>query len=169
MNKKKTKKIIREAYSKEDPMSPNVGYELPEETFRLVLTYRRGEIMRDEVLRVPMRLPLSDDLPERKPDEPLSGFWYELQTNDGEVLYRRVIGNPIRTWLDVPDEDDPTRLVHLETLPEEKTFVLDVPAFPEGAKVVLFSSPLGRPSEAAPAEPMWEIPLHRGKKRGGDH
>lgn len=73
-----------------------------------------------------MRLPSSDELPERESDAPLSGFWYEFQTEDGEVLYRQIISNPIRTWVDIPDEEDPTRLVRLEIVPEEKTFVLQI-------------------------------------------
>lgn len=147
-------------------MSPNNEYELPDEALRLVLTYRRHappgqEVTLDEIQRVEMRLSASDELPEHEPDEPLSGFWYELQSHHGEVLYRQIIGNPIRTSVYLPDEEDPTRLVRLETLPEEKTFVLLVPAFPEAAEVVLHSSSLDEPSISAPAEPMWRIPLPR--------
>ncbi len=144
-------------------MSPNNQYQMPDEAFRLVLTYREEEITLDEIQRVQMRLPPPDELPEREPDAPLSGFWYELQTEDGEILYRQIIGNPIRTWVDIPDEEDSTRLVRLEIVPEEKTFVLLVPAFREGAHVIIYSSPLYQPSVAAPAEPMWHVPLQRDR------
>lgn len=154
-------------------MSQINEHQLPEETIRLVLTYRRDalageEVTLREVVRIKKRLMPPDELP-RKPDRPLSGFWYELHDADGEVLYRRIIGNPIRTWIDLPGEEDPTRLVHFESLPDEKTFSLLVPAFPEGTHVILFSSPLDPLSAALPAEPMWRIPLPPQRKQEVHH
>lgn len=150
-------------------MSQVPEYRMPEEALRLVLTYRRDapageEVTLREVLRIQKRLMPPDELP-RELDRPLSGFWYELRDADEEVLYRRIIGNPITTWIYLPGEEDPTRLMHYESLPDEKTFALLVPAFPEGTHVILFSSPLDPSSAALPAEPMWRIPLlPRGKE-----
>ena len=59
---------------------------------------------------------------------------------------------------------DVTHLVHYESLPDEKTFSLLVPAFPEGTHVILFSSPLDPRSVALPAEPRWRIPLPPPRK-----
>jgi len=142
-------------------MSPNG----PEEALRLVLTYRGGEVKLNDEVRVAMRLMPSDSL-ERKPQEQLSGFWYELQTKEGETLYRRVMRNPLRAWVDLGDEPGSTRLRHLESERplDEVTFMLDVPSLPNGDQVVLFSSPLDQPWEAKPAEPRWRIELPRGDR-----
>lgn len=140
-------------------MSHEHAYELPDVALRLVLIYRGGEVTLDQALRVRMRLLPSDDLPERMPQEPLSGFWYELQGDDGEILYRQITAHPIRSWAEIPDEEDPRGLVPVEFLPEEVVFTLVVPDVPRAKQLVLFSSPLDRPSASAPAEPLWVIPL----------
>ncbi len=154
-------------------MSQINEHQLPEKALRLVLTYRRDapageEVTLREVLHIEKQLMPPDELP-RELDRPVSGFWYELHDADGKVLYRRIIGNPIRTWIDLPGQEDPTRLVHSESLPDEKTFSLLVPAFPKGTHVILFSSPLDPLSAALPAEPRWRIQLPPQTKQEVQH
>lgn len=148
-------------------MSHEHAYELPDVALRLVLIYRGGDVTLDQALRVRMRLPPSDDLPERRPEEPLSGFWYELQDDEGEIFYRQITAHPIRSWAEIPDEEDPRGLIPVEFLPEEAVFNLVVPDVPRARRVVLFSSPLDRPSVSAPAEPLWVIRIE-GIVPGGE-
>jgi hypothetical protein len=145
-------------------MNKNRSYASSGVALRLVLSYRQNappgqEVTLEEVERVEMLVEASDELPEVGPEGQLSGFWYELQTPEGEVLYRKITANPIRTWIDLPDEEDPTRITRYETLPEENIFTLLVPYFSEGSVVVLHSSPLEQMDTAGPAEPLWRIEL----------
>lgn len=148
--------------------------QLPEDALRLVLVYRRNpsagnEITLQDVIRIKKRLMPSDRLPLEL-DRPLSGFWYELRNAAGDVLYRRIIGNPIKNAIDLPGEMDPAKIVHYESIPEEKTFSLLVPAFEDGTQLILFSSPLDPSAGALQVEPKWRIQLpplkdevHHGK------
>ena len=136
----------------------------PTEALRLYVRYRKGappgqELSLEDLDRLEMLVESSAALPEVGPEEQLSGFWYELQTARGEVLYRKREANPIRTWIDLPHEEDPTRIERHETLPEENLFTLLVPYYPEGRAVVLYSSPLHQFDNAGPAEPLWRIDL----------
>ena len=144
-------------------MSGNRNNE-PTEALRLYVRYRKNappgqELHLEDIERLEMLVESSVELPEIGPEDQLSGFWYELQSALGEVLYRKIEANPIRSWIDLPHEEDPTRIEHHVTLLEENLFTLLVPYYPEGRVVVLFSSPLHQFDDAAPAEPLWRIEL----------
>ncbi|MCU7495158.1 MAG: hypothetical protein HF314_18530 [Ignavibacteria bacterium] len=147
--------------------------QLPEDALRLVLLYRRNappgeEITLREVIRVKKTVMPSDRLPLEL-DRPLSGFWYELRNAAGDVLYRRIIGNPIKNSIDLPAEKEPDHLVHYESIPDEKTFSILVPAFAEGTQLILFSSPLEPSARTSSVEPKWRISLPPQKKEEVHH
>lgn len=150
-----------DGYHEGETMAPNGSERVTTEALRLVLTYRAGDVVLDEVMFVAKRLPPSDDLPEVGPEGALSGFWYELQDEAGEVLYRQIIGNPIISGWVVPSEEpeEGPGLSRLEAIPETKTFALLIPYMPEGRHVVLFSTPLEAAGVALPAEPQWRVEL----------
>ena len=147
------------------------AYESTGTALRLILTYRQGlpsgqEIALEEIERIDMLVEASDELPKAGSENLLSGFWYELQTADGEILYRKITANPIRLWINLPDDEEPAHIVRHETLPEENIFTLLVPYYSEATTVILYSSPLNQFDNAEPAEPLWriEIPILEDKK-----
>ncbi len=104
-----------------------------------------GEIDKELVLHAvqPVRkiLPPSDELPlptgiGRSAPAP-AGAWYELQANDGRVLYRRLLPGFTGSWC------DGASVVALpnELVAASRTFTALVPACPEGCDLVIFSSP----------------------------
>lgn len=120
---------------------------------RVVLKFRQGVdherayqlIDRLEITKV---LPPSDELP-REPSR-VSGFYYELQSADGSVLYRRIIADPVPLVFDGPS---PKKAFEAEPVdaktgmpdrkvstPQERVFVLLIPRASPGDQLVLFSS-----------------------------
>lgn len=129
---------------------------------RLVLTYRGGDVVLDDVVFVRKRLPPSDDLPEGGPEGELSGFWYELRDSAGEVLYRQIVGNPIiDAWIEPSNGPDAEAAGwrRIAAVPDSKTFSLLVPAVAGADHLLLFSSPLEDTSAAQPAAERWRIGL----------
>ena len=92
-------------------------------------------------------LPPSDELPTMR--DPVSGFYYELQSSDGTVLYRRIIENPIIMVTEepqkslkavAPNQERPS-LDRKIVIPQEQVFSLLIPRAGAGDQLVLFSSP----------------------------
>jgi len=123
-------------------------------------------ISRKQITKV---LPPSDELPTV--DSPVSGFYYELRSADGTVLYRRIINNPVPLVVEVPvksleavasGEKTPT-VDRKETIPRERIFTLVIPRAGPGDQLVIFSSPLQTGERAGlqkfgrPADPAQEV------------
>lgn len=125
---------------------------------RVVLEFARREIGILSRSTAGALLPPSDDLPEGKPR--VSGFWYELQSADGAVLYRRIITDPIRLVSERPEigsgHSKPDRK---ESVPQERVFTLLIPRPVEGDQLVIFSSPLEIGAQAKPAHEVARIRL----------
>jgi len=142
---------------------------VPSGALRLTLTYRDGNVALQDTMYLAKRLPPSDDLPEGGPEGELSGFWYELQEREGEVLYREITSNPIlATWIEPVEEKstDDGAIRRLTAIPQTKTFATLVPYF-RGVEteLVLFSSPLTTDGRLRPASAMWRVPLPRDDRR----
>ena len=73
----------------------------PVDADRVVLRFSEGAFELVGVSPVTAVLPPSDALPGALGE--LSGFWFELQSSDGEVRYRRVVGDPVRLVFEGPD------------------------------------------------------------------
>jgi hypothetical protein len=119
---------------------------------RLTLRFEAGTFSLQGETVVTKRIPRSDLLPLSP--GPLSGFWYELQDADGSVLYRRIIGNPLRAAFEGPDTDNGNEPVLIDSVADPHTFTLLVPLLSSATQVVIFSSPL-RPG--AQTEPATEV------------
>jgi hypothetical protein len=63
---------------------------------RVTLLYNEGAFELVSVVPLTTVVPPSDSLPG--PVDLVSGFWLELQGANGEVLYRRIVGDPVR-WI----------------------------------------------------------------------
>ncbi|MCO6435577.1 MAG: hypothetical protein J5J06_00640 [Phycisphaerae bacterium] len=121
---------------------------------------KAGEFRLISRMDVQMVLPPSDELPATKGADLPSGFWYELQSADGSVKYRRIIHNPVFIVFEGPDLSKSDMVPdRVESLPEQRVFSLLIPAPDSGDEVVLFSSPLEPDSHAQPASEVGRIPL----------
>jgi peptidoglycan hydrolase-like protein with peptidoglycan-binding domain len=129
----------------------------PTATMRLMFSYDSEDWPQGPLVRFVARedfdaaAPLSDALDVST--EGRSGFWYELQDPEGQVLYRRVQHRPIRLVAEVPSGDPDAKLVSIPIDAPKGTFELLAPVLPRARKLVLFSSPLSadREHEAATA------------------
>lgn len=145
-------------------MAPN-GERVRREAWRLVMHYRGGDVVLDEVIALDKLLPPSDDLPEGGPEGELSGFWFELRDRSGRTTYRQIESNPlVHAWSDVVEdrEGGGTELRRLAAVADDTTFTFLIPRpSGEGAHVVIFSSPPDAVAKGigVPAEPRWRIEL----------
>ncbi|MGW2050938.1 peptidoglycan-binding protein [Streptomyces sp. NPDC001858] len=93
-----------------------------------------------------------DDSPEGR-----SGFWYEVRDAAGRVLYRRSRHRPIEVVREVPHPEDGLSTVPIDS--PRGAFELVAPVLPEGASVVLFSSPPSPGRLTEPASEIFSLPL----------
>ena len=125
---------------------------------RLTIQFEDGEFFLVNRQALRKVLSPSDHFPEG--EGPVSGFWYELPNSEGEVLYRRIIDNPLVTHFEGPDIDTegvvPDRK---EAIGESQTLWIQIPAPPENSAVVFFSSPLELGAQAQPAEEIGRVPI----------
>ncbi|QES09997.1 hypothetical protein DEJ44_33115 [Streptomyces venezuelae] len=101
-----------------------------------------------------MTLPSSDELGEGE----YSGFWYETRDTDDQVLYRQVIGTPIRYDYEVSDVDT-DGFVRVPADAVAGDFAVLVPADLNARFLVLNSSPLATESEAEAATELVRFDL----------
>jgi len=115
------------------------------EAERLVVTWAAGTFRLRTATGVAKRLPRAAALPaaaEGGPEraaEAVAGFWYELRSCAGAVLYRRAMRDPrvaVVEWVETGPEGTP-RIARAEAPRREAVFALTVPRHPEGCEVVL--------------------------------
>lgn len=119
---------------------------------RLVVRYEAGSfslISRTPIIKV---LPPS----EPEPPEPSAGYWFELQTADGQVRYRVLTPDPVRL---VYEGSPDGRLERVEGVPEERVMVVLVPAPRPGDQLVLIGSPLTSSLRRDAAGEIFRLPI----------
>jgi hypothetical protein len=104
-----------------------------------------------------MTAPLAAD-PDDSP-EGRAGFWYEVRDAVGRVLYRRGRHLPIAVLREVPGPEGDGGLSALAVDASQGTFELLAPVLPEGATLVLFSSPPDPDRLEEPASEIFSLPL----------
>jgi hypothetical protein len=121
--------------------SAQPGIPVPAE--RLTIRFREGAfevVSRTAVVKV---LPPSDELPA---DSSPSGFWYELRSAEGGLVYRRIIEDPCRIRYEgfaggVAGSGKTATLERRDVVPSERTFSILVPRANPGDQLVLVESP----------------------------
>jgi hypothetical protein len=124
---------------------------------RLVIKYSSGSyqlLSRTPLLKV---LPPSDALPTT--NRAVTGFWFEVQTPNQEVKYRRIMPDPIKVYTEVPGPVPEPLPERSEAIPAETVFTLLIPQVPGSNNLVLVSSSLGLAGNAPAAQPLARIPL----------
>jgi len=73
---------------------------------RLLFRWQRGRwIVVDERRVSEMAIPNTQSLPKVKKDQQVTGFWFEVADSKGKILYRRIINDPLRQQVEVPNVD----------------------------------------------------------------
>lgn len=152
------------------------------EADRVVLQYQDGTFGLVSVTPLSTVLPPTDELPGELGS--VSGFWYELQSTTGQVLYRRAIGDPVRLVFEGADPEQRsagrgtkakvgTRATaqafpaRVEAVPATRTFSVLIPRAAETDTLVLLGSPLSPGTQAEAADELARIPLGAGPSLSG--
>ena len=131
-------------------------------TERLVVKFEAGSFRLLSRIPLTKAIPASEELPAS--DRPLSGFWYELQSGNSQVKYRRIVANPVRVHVEGVEPAEGSSPQRAETMADGTVFSLLVPAAAAGDQLVLFSSPLTPGGESQPARVVARIPLSKVAK-----
>jgi hypothetical protein len=111
-----------------------------QEAERLVIRY--SALGFELVSRAPLLkvLPPSVRLPAAK--GAVSGSWFEVQSDGGDVVYRRRIASPRMIYTEVPTDDEPGLLKRDEVAVDENVFSVLVPAGKDAKSLVFYDSNL---------------------------
>jgi hypothetical protein len=95
-----------------------------------------------------------------------SGFWFEVQDENGRVLFHRLLHDPLRMAVEVYYPDG--KIQRVTGPPTEGEFEVLVPDIPGAATIVLFGSVPSSLAqrEVAPASELGRFPL-RPSPTGG--
>jgi hypothetical protein len=93
-------------------------------SFRLTFTIRPGQVELVSVARVAMRAPAPATPP---PGEQQSGFWVELRGHKGELLYHRMLRNPLPDSVEVFDDEKGGTIRRVPSKRTEAKFDVIVP------------------------------------------
>jgi hypothetical protein len=99
----------------------------PGEAHRALVRFSEGTFELVSLTPLSTVLPPSDGLPGEV--GAISGFWFEKQDAQGEVVYRRIIGDPVRVVFEGPAEDpgvEPERVSPLRTPSDRQRDLLPV-------------------------------------------
>jgi len=124
---------------------------------RLVLHYVNGAF--EVVSRTPLHkvVPPSVELP--KVENGVRGSWFEVQADNGTVVYRRRMAAPDIVYTEIPTEENPSQLSRAEIVVPENTFSILVPIKSDGNFLVLYGPPAGAKSRNQAAGEIARIQL----------
>ena len=124
---------------------------------RLTIQYRGGTFTLLSSTALTKVIPPSDQVPATP--LPLSGFWFELQSPRGELLYRRIISDPTTTYTEVPNPETGSAPERVEVPTADAVFSVLIPDIAGTNQLVLFSSPPGPVGKSQPATVVARIPI----------
>jgi hypothetical protein len=91
-----------------------------------------------------------------------SGFWVELRDAKNNVLYRRVMSNPVQSEVEIFDPEG----IHRHAVEEPKgVFTVLVPDMPDAEEIAFVSSPLDPAKRQNPARQVAAMPLRRRRRK----
>ena len=128
----------------------------PTAAWRLTFEYDGEDVRVVSQERVEM-LPPPDD--EELLSHGDAGYWVEVRDDDGEVLYRQVVHDPIRTDIEVFPED-PSQPIERVALDHPRgLFQVVVPDLPAGSQAVLHGQASRQQLRQEAARPLVTTPL----------
>ena len=136
----------------------------PAATLRITFAYRGRDIRLAASRRVAMIAPPSVTA---APTAGQSGYWIELRNAAGDLLYHRVLSNPIRADVEVYADDPRQTLTRIPIAAPEGQFEVLVPDLPDAQTFLFFGTP-GAAPESAPSRELFRADVNELRKpRGG--
>lgn len=140
------------------------------QTLRLTFSYD-GDVIRLIERRSVAMIPPAPNTPLPGPDQ--AGFWYVVRDPNREIVYYRVIMNPMPLGVEVFSPAAERSITNINRERARGTFEILVPDTPEAADLSFFSSHLhvreeGRAEDASRQQPAREIAhfdLRTGNRR----
>jgi hypothetical protein len=131
---------------------------------RLRFLWQRGKLsIAKRILIAEKTIPPHQELPNLPEGLDLHGFWFEVTTQNGEVLYRRFMENPLEPSAEVFDKSG--QISRMDIVKEETIFDLLIPDLPEAAELHLYCNPSpisrSRPTRGAARKPFITIDLKK--------
>jgi hypothetical protein len=134
----------------------------PGRATRLTIEYDGDDLKVVATQSVKMMVPASD---ERYGLEGRSGFWIELQSEDQECLYRKVMPEPMADQMEAPSGDPEKPFTRTPPQRAKGVFTLLVPELTEARQLCLCSSPRKDPTARARPIAMIDLRKPMGKVR----
>jgi hypothetical protein len=103
---------------------------------RLTFSYKATDIKLISQNKIEKKLPPSSNISNK------SGFWFEVIDDKQNVLYQRIISNPIRTDIEVFSNEPKESIMRQKISQIEGVFSLLIPDLPDAKSFSLFSSPI---------------------------
>jgi hypothetical protein len=142
-------------------LSVSTGRAEPIPAYRLVLEYDHGAIRLRDTVPVVKTLPPTDTglgggmsafAPARQ------GAWYEVRSNQGAVLYRRLMRDPAVVSFEGPATPGGADIARVETVLDQGVFTILVPQDPKAAEILIFGPPHDAATPRARGVPTAEPP-----------
>ena len=135
------------------PPAENGG---PVPVLRAVIEYNDSAFRLEKLIPLKMTLPPSDPDPVEASREGRSGFWIELWSSNGAVLYRKIFDDPILYHQEGVEPGGPKDAIRrVDRVPTTRTFSVLIPDLSDGDQVVFFGSVipnLAQPSAASQSD-----------------
>lgn len=104
-------------------------------SFRITFAAEPGKVEIVSVARVAMRAPASLPMP---PGDGHSGFWFELRSDKGDLLYVRPLRNPLPDSVEVFDDPQGGTIRRVPTDRTQAKFDVIAPDLPDAAEFTLY-------------------------------
>lgn len=107
---------------------------------RLRLRWSKGELSIEKIIRLESKtLPHHREIPKMKVGFTISGAWFEVATEEGDVLYRGLLKDPFRQSVEIwSDKGKPYRV---DTYNENVQIDITIPDNPKAKQLSLFVNP----------------------------
>lgn len=141
--------------------SGNAAFQRPENVLRAVIEYDHGAFRLQKLIPLQMVLPPSDADPGRGSPGGASGFWIEVWSGRGEVLYRKIAEDPIPYHTEGSELAGPgSAIERSDHFPERRVFAVLIPDLPEADRLVFFGSVLANLPQASAAS---QVEINRAR------